>query len=496
MKAIYNSEYRNYFFGGLLLIFVAAYFGIGSHHPDEYFQIFEFANYKISNSNEISLPWEFTERMRPAFQPGITFVFIKICSWIGLTNPFAIAVLLRLLIGFFTWHITSLFILKLLKKDRKDFNIFILVLSQFLWFLPYLYSRFSSEIFAALFLLYAVYLLLYKTISKPVINNLLIGFLLALSFYARFQMAFALIGIAVYLIFVKKDTFKSLVSIAFGFIAGLSINLIIDFWFYKEWVFSPWEYFRANLLEGKAAGFGVSPFYQYAVDLFIYTIPLFSIILIPLMILGIWKNKLSIFTLIFIPFFIGHSLVGHKEIRFLFPMVFPMLILVIMGISHFWESPFFNQRKTGILLFSKIFLVLNLLLLFVRCILPAQESFSYFKTMYALSEDKPTLFIGYQRNPYQYASLSVHYIRNTHSETLVAKDLEDLRLKCDSLVDSKKEIYILSTNKDDPFRSWSDLTSYYTILPNWMHAFNFNDWISRSRIWVLYKLEKNKAISN
>jgi phosphatidylinositol glycan class B len=487
MKDILNSNYKNYFLGGLILILISAFFGVGSHHPDEYFQIFEFANYQLGNISEDQLPWEFTEKMRPTFQPQLTAVFIKFCYLIGISNPFTIALILRVLIGFIVWTVTSQIVLKFLEKESKsELKLFLVLITSFLWFTPYLYSRFSSEILSMALLLRVVYLIEY-TDKKP---WHLIGFYLAISFFTRFQLAFAIIGVIIYVLIRIKPHITNVIWAMFGFLVGIALMVELDTQFYGEFVFTPWEYFRANILEQKAAGFGTSPFYQYIIDGFLYLTPTLSIIVLPLLCIGIWKNKTSIWSLMFIFFFLGHSIVGHKEIRFLFPMIFTIIVLTYLGVQEVFEKKWFqNRRKVFINVFKVVF-ALNLIILPIRTILPAQEAFVYFQKMSKIAEPRPSIFIGYQRAPFRYAHLPVNFYKNENVIEITASNEIDLKNKLDSLRPLETPVFVLSYNPEDKLRDWKNLQEYYSILPSWIYYFNFNNWISRSRIWKIYSYDK------
>lgn len=491
MKAIWQSSYRNYFILALILTLISAYFGTGSHHPDEYFQIFEFANYQLGNIDADQLSWEFGEKMRPTFQAQLTALFIEACQTLGIQNPFTIAFLLRALMGILAWLVVSRITINLLEKEQnKVLQNSILFLLLFLWFTPYLFSRFSSEILAMILLLEAIYQIEFKEKRYW----FYIGSLLALSFFVRFQMAFAILGIFIYLIRFRKKLSPSNFSFLifnFSFIAGAlvmsSLLILADSSFYKQLTFTPWEYFRANILEHKAAGFGVSPFYQYLIDPFLYLIPLVAIILVPLAIVGVWKNKWSIWTLVFIPFFLGHSAVGHKEFRFLFPMMIPFAVLCYLGLKEIYQKQWFqNKKKAYDAILITVFSI-NCLILPIRSVLPAQEAFVYFEEIYNLSEKEKSVFIGLKRKPLRYAHLPINFLKHENTIELVAQDEADLYKKIDSLNGSEMPVYIMSFNNDDPIRQYKNLEEQFNILPHWIYNFNFNNWISRSRIWIIYK---------
>ena len=57
-------------------------------HSDEYFQIIEFASYKLGLSPVKVLPWEFSQQIRPTIQPYIFIGLYKFFMAIGITNRF------------------------------------------------------------------------------------------------------------------------------------------------------------------------------------------------------------------------------------------------------------------------------------------------------------------------------------------------------------------------------------------------------------------------
>jgi hypothetical protein len=74
----------------------AACFHGGFLNADEHYQIIEFAQQSWP-SVAVTLPWEFAAQIRPALQPWLVVVLIRLCRVFGVTTPFTIAFLLRLL---------------------------------------------------------------------------------------------------------------------------------------------------------------------------------------------------------------------------------------------------------------------------------------------------------------------------------------------------------------------------------------------------------------
>jgi phosphatidylinositol glycan class B len=61
-------------------LLILTYFSVGYYHPDEHFQILEFARWKLDPSRSEPLPWEFYHQMRPAIQPVMVVVIHKILA--------------------------------------------------------------------------------------------------------------------------------------------------------------------------------------------------------------------------------------------------------------------------------------------------------------------------------------------------------------------------------------------------------------------------------
>ena len=66
-------------------------------HPDEHFQILEFANLKTGLNNPEDLAWEFNDRIRPSIQPILAYLVIEGCDAVGISNPFSQTTVLRII---------------------------------------------------------------------------------------------------------------------------------------------------------------------------------------------------------------------------------------------------------------------------------------------------------------------------------------------------------------------------------------------------------------
>ena len=162
-----------------LVFILTAWFSTGYNHFDEHFQVIEFAGLKLGLTEKANLPWEYKCMMRPAVQPLIVYSVYKAASVAGITNPFMVGFLMRLLSAMFTFVSIHMLIRMYAPRitNRKLLYTFLL-LSFFLWFIPYNSARFSSETFAGrVFVIGLGWFLLRKTLKPAdyLITGILLG---------------------------------------------------------------------------------------------------------------------------------------------------------------------------------------------------------------------------------------------------------------------------------------------------------------------------------
>ncbi|MGD0711322.1 MAG: hypothetical protein ABR968_09090 [Bacteroidales bacterium] len=493
MRTIFKSSYKNIFILSLFTYLVTAYFSIGYYHPDEHFQILEFSNYMLGKSPASDMPWEFHAKIRPALQPALACVFIKAFNFIGINNPFTYALIFRILSALLSWFVVCKFCLLVIKDFSSDIGkkIF-LFLSFFLWFIPFISVRFSSENYSSITFLGALYLIIryfdnisYKKIFPLAIAGLLLGF----SFFFRFQIAFAIIGLGLWLLLIKKTHWKKILILVVSGIFAIAFCIMLDSWFYGQFELTPYNYYIANIVEHKAADiWGTSPWWYYFYFFIIQVIIPISIILLVFFFIGLYKKPTHVFLWCIIPFLIAHFLVGHKEMRFLFPMVFCFIYLTAIGIDNFIVSG--KYKKLGRFLFI-LCLIINVPILIIRMIIPAQEIMSYYKFLYNYSEGKEITLLCSEKNLYVSWVLNYKYYKPPTLKCVILKKDEGIS---DYLNENKPDSVFSLDTKFPEYEEFKNYTSesIYCLFPKWLLACNINNWESRSNIWDIRKLKKIK----
>ena len=478
---------RTLFLIGLVVYGLTAWCSEGYHHPDEHFQVLEFANYKIGRTPAADLPWEFAAQIRPGLQPMLTVAAIRSAEALGIQSPFSQIFLLRLLTGwmclwlYFQW---ANWVSIVSGEERAGQWLRLAVV--FGWFVPYLSVRFSSENVAGLAFAWGLLLLCKAGKLLTFQRGLLIGFLLGLSFSFRFQMGFALLGMGGWLVFRGTEhsmvrRLSHMIPLLFGGIFALALGFYADRWLYGESVFTAYNYFTANILENKAANWGTAPWWFYFVQTVLTVVPPISIFLLGFVALGIWRARNREVTWALLPFLLAHLLVAHKEMRFLYPMLLPVLVLGALGLAAFFQERRSGARRFWSVLFY-IAVGINFVLLPLRCLLAAQESVPYFHKLYHCTRKVARRVFCVEKSAYNLVGLETHFYCSPKIQTVVVEHFNMIKPSAGDLLLSRS-----LTIDDLPPGVLAERV--YTYFPDWMLYFNPNNWQSRARIWSIYEVK-------
>jgi len=111
----------------------------------------------------------------------------------------------------------------------------------------------------------------------------------------------------------------------------LLAGTIIDSIFYGNFVITPLRYFQVNIIEDAASGFGTSPWYYYIQKILVYPGHIIGILLFISIFLVLTFKPGNLFVWCIILFVAGHSIIPHKEERFLFPIVYLLPVVLTMA---------------------------------------------------------------------------------------------------------------------------------------------------------------------
>jgi phosphatidylinositol glycan class B len=153
--------------------------------------------------------------------------------------------------------------------------------------------------------------------------------------------------------------------------------------------------------------FGVSPWYDYIVQSQNWFGFPFGILIIGAFLLSIIKLWKSPFFWIFFFFVLFHNLLGHKEIRFLFPVFYLIPLIIVQLIPENWlnkQKDFYSAAlKNSIIVVSIVSLGIKSI---ITSISYASPDVNTFRKLNDLSKDKGKITVYC---PYDIGYVMAHY---------------------------------------------------------------------------------------
>jgi phosphatidylinositol glycan class B len=478
----------------------------GWYALDEHFQTLEFAGLKLGINSPADLSWEFHQRIRPALQPAVAYAVTRSCQALGHPDPFLPALLLRMLSGLL--GVASLYLLYLALEKRLESTAsraWFAAISCLLWFLPYVHVRFSSEAWSgSLFWAGAAMVMLLRKEGRKTpapggwwwVAGLLLGF----AFVARMQSGLLVLPVLIWIGLRRPYAFKALGFALAGVATAVCLGFWLDHWLYGEWTVSAWNYFRVNLLEGVATHFGREPWWFYMAR--VAERATYPIGLVMLFLGGVFvaTRPRDLVTWIVVPFLLVHTLVSHKEMRFLFPLVSIVPFLLVAG-AEGMES---WRRRPGLARFGKVLLALlvswNVLLLVIACLKPAEPVYNLYRFIYRHYGDRQVILFYDAENPYERARftpalypspspVAVQTPSGGKDVVLEARFFKPAGLVVETWDPAKSAVggtclYVTRRNNGLPP---SGFRLVYRYLPDWLLKFNVTGWADRTENWSLYE---------
>ncbi len=486
-----TAQQRQTFLLYLPVFLITAWFSVGYHHPDEHFQVLEFCNYKLGLSPLSDLPWEYLTYCRPTIQPFIAYFFARAAMMAGMYNPFVIVFLLRVCAALLTWAVSCRLVVALSPLLKTPIAHKLLPHCMLgLWFVPYIGVRFSAETVSSVCFFGSICLLLpnitTRWSSRQIVITFISGFLLGIAVFVRLQLAFAVIGMGLWLLVYGRWQLPKWVAVAVGAIAAVGVGVLIDHWFYGKWVFTPYNYFDVNIVQHKAASFGVEPWWYYITTfLQVAGMPV-SFVLLALFAMGLKGNRANMFSFIVVCFVAGHMAVGHKEMRFLFPVSFAFIYLVVSGIDYAAQN---IRPHKGYRIGFRLLVVVNTGMLLFKMLTPAEEAVNYYKFLYGYNAGHPTNIVYNKKSPYNIAELELNYYKPNNVQLTKVADSSDVA----KLLTGSNSVICLSPNlKPDSLFQQFGYERIYCAFPEFLLANNFNGWQERSRIWAIFRIYKKQ----
>ena len=459
-----------------LVYLASAIFSCGYFHFDEHFQILEFLGFKLGLTPQDHLAWEYSDQVRPWLLPFIYFNVSKTLQFIGIESPFIWATIFRLASSFLA--ITASYQLFLYAQKM---NIRFAWAIPFIWFMPMIAARTSGEAISAnLTTLILLYYLNNDEYKKYSFLDWLVPIIIGLNFQLRFQIAFIFIGFALYSLTTKQKKISDLIPWSLLVFLGIGFGLLIDYWGYQKISIPPYNYFLQNIVNGVASQFGVSPWWYYFELIIKEVTPFIGIPLILGYFYYIYKNPKSLLTWSTVPFLVIHSLVAHKELRFLFPIA---PLAVFMAINTF--SDLFVKWPSVINRVGIIIGTINMLLGLQIIFRPIESSVSLYQFVYNSRKINQIVYFE-NKNPYIVRELHIDYYKKPKIELIPIVNEKSL----ENLVQLNKHIYVFTDTFDNYFKisSFKICKSIYQTNSTWFYSIDlFQRLFERSSNWSIFE---------
>jgi len=304
---------------------VAVFFP-GYEHPDEVFQILEQAH-RLAFGNGF-IPWEFDEGVRSYFWPGLLAGVFRAAERLW---PGSYLIAARLALSLFSL-VTVWFAWAILRRLTNPRAAVIGAFLSAVWFeLVYFGPKAHSEVLAAHLMLIGIYLAFpYFEGLKPA-RIVLGGFLLGLAFCLRIQLApvMAVFWLAV----LAVNGWRRVLYATLGALAAAAFTGVVDYLTLPYPYASILGYYKVNIVEGVSTVFGHAPWH--------FMLAGFARAWSGALILFVWfgtegvrrSRPLLLLVAMAAALILAHSMVAHKEYRFIYPALPLLLIPVAAGID-------------------------------------------------------------------------------------------------------------------------------------------------------------------
>jgi len=507
IPSLFNNNTKKiiYLFLSIALIIhvIQAIQAVGYFHPDQHFSIIEFASYKLGFSSADQMAWEFPNKVRPTIQVYLFLGYYHLMDLLNLGEAYISLAILRVIVVLINFLLFNYVITREFKSENQNLLIIVLLVANFSWFYPYHKTMFNSENFGAIF--YFGSILLYqhfKSKSLKIPHSFLIGLLLSLSFYFRFQMGFSMIGLGIWFLFYEKLKVNHILALSSGFLLGVGLNTLIDSLYYGDFNFIPFTYWKINIIDKRAANLGTSSFLYYVIELaLILSAPILSFMFLYYLFRGFFKKFGNPYVLSVIFFLLFHFFIGHKEERFLFPVFGILPVILGYGLRDYIRrihsengSLKLKWGMKAVVIFS---VGLNFILLYLMLTVPYSQSIYFTKVVnqYFTKENTPVNIISYYRSPYETPGGNFHGFywhfkdENVNIETITDRD------EYESLLKNPHDNTYFAITYDRMVNNqleWLD-HKYSKILSSSKKATNLNRWLNDRNlfiipdVWLLYK---------
>lgn len=309
---------------GAIARLVSALVGFGFHARDDYFHVLEPA---LAWLRDPGFDWAHSDLpaagLRSELVPRVVQGLVALCARLGITEPESVLRALHAVFGAYSLlGIVGVGLLASRLLGRREAQI-ATWLAALHFAMPYLGTRLLIEAVAIPPLLFGMWLVTFEDGRRVFFGGLLIG----LACWFRYQVGVAALGVAGVLLWQRR--YRDVAHLAVGGLLAVAAQGAFDLWTTGRW-FGP---LLANIAYNSAPPGTLTRESPLAyVGLFLLlTVPPATFVVVPAM----WKAARNI-PLVWVPFalfVLAHTLIPHKEERFMAPVLPLFLVMVAAALA-------------------------------------------------------------------------------------------------------------------------------------------------------------------
>jgi phosphatidylinositol glycan class B len=292
--------------------------------PDEYWQSLEPAHFAVYGYGYQT--WEWKEHLRSAAHPLLYAAIYKLAQWFSLDVVTAPKIFQGITAGigdYYTYKLAQ----RLVSPEAAQWTLLASVGSAFNWFcLTRTFANSLETILTAVALAYWPWDLRRITMVSYMTSLATAS----LACICRPTNGLLWVVLAAHLVF-KTRSLKIFVIGVLILALSLSINFVIDWTYFGQPVFPPAKFVLFNVVQSLSHFYGVSPWHYYLSQ----GLPLLLIGYLPLGIYELWASRHALIVGLIAVVVCAYSLLAHKEVRFIFPLLPLLHVLVGKCICRF-----------------------------------------------------------------------------------------------------------------------------------------------------------------
>jgi hypothetical protein len=322
---------------GLVVRIVAACLSCGLMHPDEHQQYIE-QSFRLLHGYGATY-WEQECGIRHPLFSLVLAGFLWLGERGGITDPIWLAAVQRVMLSLASFAGLAYLAWSLYRRGRPVAGLVVAVLTACSVDLVFMQVRVMSE--NACVGVLALALAWWP--RRPVRVGTLLGVLVGLRLQTA-PVALVLLAWSAWMDWRGVASGRRRWTLP-GLAIGLALSLLVMGWLDRTYQGGWFHSFRASVekqwVEDAASAFGVRVWYAHLVN---GTLALLRVSPAALVLLLPGARRRWDLALVLIVFIVAHSLIPHKEVRFLWPMAPVVCLLVATGIEELYQRPWCRRR--------------------------------------------------------------------------------------------------------------------------------------------------------